>query len=93
VSTRGQAPALDFADVLLTGLAADGGLYVPQTWPQLSKAEIAGLAGLSYAETAERIISPFVGTSIAPQALRAMIEDAYRQFRHPAVAPDGADRA
>lgn len=87
VSTRGQAPALDFADVLLTGLAADGGLYVPETWPQLSKSEIAALSGLTYAEAAERIISPFVGSSIAPDALRAMIKDAYGEFRHATVAP------
>ena len=87
VSTRGQAPALDFADVLLTGLAADGGLYVPESWPELSKADIAALAGLSYPQAAERIISPFVGDAIAPAALRAMIADSYAQFRHPAVAP------
>jgi len=87
VSTRGQAPVLNFADVLLTGLAADGGLYVPETWPQLDKAEIAALAGLEYAAAAERIIAPFVGDAIEPAALRAMLEDAYRQFRHPAVAP------
>lgn len=87
VSTRGQAPELDFADVLLTGLAVDGGLYVPETWPEMSKADIAALAGLSYAEVAERIISPFVGSSIEPAALRGMIADAYSQFRHPAVAP------
>ncbi|MCT8970344.1 threonine synthase [Microbaculum marinisediminis] len=87
VSTRGQAPVLDFADVLLTGLAADGGLYVPETWPVMSKADIAALAGLSYPQVAERIIAPFVGDAIAPAALRAMIADAYAQFRHPAVAP------
>ncbi len=87
VSTRGQAPVLDFADVLLTGLAADGGLYVPETWPILSKSEIAALAGMSYAQAAERIMAPFVGASIEPQALKAMIADAYAQFRHPAVAP------
>ncbi len=87
VSTRGQAPALDFADALLAGLAADGGLYVPETWPQLSADEIADLAGRPYAEVAERVIAPFVGDAIDKAALRAMIQDAYKQFRHPAVAP------
>jgi len=87
VSTRGQAPALDFADALLAGLAADGGLYVPETWPQLSAEEIADLAGRPYAEVAERVIAPFVGDAIDKAALRAMIQDAYKQFRHPAVAP------
>ena len=87
VSTRGQAPVLNFADALLAGLAGDGGLYVPETWPQLSAGEIADLAGRPYAEVAERVIAPFVGDAIDKTALRAMIQDAYRQFRHPAVAP------
>ncbi|MEJ8571767.1 threonine synthase [Microbaculum marinum] len=87
VSTRGQAPALDFSDVLLTGLAADGGLYVPETWPSLSQGEISALAGLDYADAAQRIIAPFVGEAIEAGALRQMLHDAYGQFRHPAVAP------
>ena len=57
VSTRGGAPTLDFAGVTLAGLASDGGLYVPESWPQLSRDEIAALAGLSYAETAARILA------------------------------------
>jgi threonine synthase len=87
VSTRGQAPVLGFADVLLAGLAADGGLYVPQSWPQLRRDDIAALAGLDYAEAAERIISPFVGGDIEAGALRSMLHEAYAQFRHRAVAP------
>lgn len=87
VSTRGEAPILDFADVLLTGLARDGGLYVPETWPVLDDKTISGFAGRPYAEVAEQVIAPFVGTSIAPAALRAMIADAYAGFGHPAVTP------
>jgi threonine synthase len=87
VSTRGGAERLDFADALLRGLASDGGLYVPESWPQLGKDEIADLAGLPYAEAAERIIAPFVGDAIPRPALSAMLADAYAEFRHPAVAP------
>ncbi len=87
VSTRGEAPALGFCDVVLAGLARDGGLYLPETWPALSKREIAELAGLSYAETAFRIIERFSGGEVAAPALRRMIDDAYATFRHNAVAP------
>ncbi|GLK67742.1 threonine synthase [Hansschlegelia plantiphila] len=87
VSTRGEAPVLGFADALLAGLARDGGLYVPDAWPTLSHEQIADLAGKSYAEAAEAVIAPFVGDSIAPDKLRAMIEEAYATFRHPAVSP------
>lgn len=87
VSTRGEAPVLGFADVLLTGLAADGGLYVPQTWPQLSPETIAGFAGRPYAEVAQAVIEPFVGDDIAADDLSRMIGEAYAGFRHPAVTP------
>jgi threonine synthase len=87
VSTRGSAPALGFVDVLLAGLASDGGLYVPRTWPQIGPAEIAGLAGRPYDEAATRVIRPFVGGEIDDQALAAMCRDAYARFSHPAVAP------
>ncbi|HEY0291670.1 MAG TPA: threonine synthase [Hansschlegelia sp.] len=87
VSTRGEAPVLGFADALLAGLARDGGLYVPDVWPTLSHDQISDLAGKSYAEVAEAVIAPFVGDSIAPDKLRAMIEEAYATFRHPAVSP------
>ncbi|WP_417767580.1 threonine synthase [Stappia sp.] len=87
VSTRGEAPVLGFADVLLTGLAADGGLYVPQTWPQLSPETIAGFAGRPYAEVAQAVIGPFVGDDIAADDLSRMIGEAYAGFRHPAVTP------
>ncbi len=87
VSTRGDAPALDFEEALLAGLAADGGLYLPETWPQLGSREIAALAGLTFAEAAFRIISMFTGETIADDDLRALIEDSYRGFDHPDVAP------
>ncbi|MEL7416809.1 MAG: threonine synthase, partial [Pseudomonadota bacterium] len=60
ISTRGEAPALSFEEAMLTGLARDGGLYVPETWPQMSAAEIADLAGKSYEEVAFRVMWPFV---------------------------------
>ena len=87
VSTRGQAPVLGFSDTVLAGLAADGGLYVPQSWPQLTAAEIAGFAGKPYAEVAYAIISRFTGDEIAPADLKAMLEAAYAGFRHPSVTP------
>ncbi|MDI1296226.1 MAG: threonine synthase, partial [bacterium] len=64
VSTRGSAPALGFEDVTLAGLASDGGLYLPESWPSFSKADIAALAGLSYVDTAVRVMTPFVAGSL-----------------------------
>jgi threonine synthase len=87
VSTRGRAPALGFTDVLLAGLARDGGLYLPETWPKLSLAEIAGFAAMPYAEVAFAVIRPFVGGEIADADLRRMCGEAYAGFHHRAVAP------
>lgn len=87
ISTRGAAPALGFTDVLLAGLARDGGLYVPETWPKLGADEIRKLRGLSYEEIAFRIMQPFVAAEIENQDLQAMIGGAYGAFRHQAVAP------
>ncbi|MTI18656.1 threonine synthase [Rhodobacteraceae bacterium RKSG542] len=87
VSTRGEAPELNFSEVLLTGLARDGGLYVPKEWPQLSKDQIASMAGKSYAEIAFEVISPFVGDAIPETALKTMIGEAYATFAHDAVTP------
>ena len=87
ISTRGDAPALNFEQVLLTGLAADGGLYVPETLPQLSPEDIAEMAGMDYPQLAHRIISPFVGDCIPADDLKAMLEETYAEFRHNAVAP------
>jgi threonine synthase len=87
VSTRGEAPQLGFVDVTLTGLARDGGLYVPESWPQLTPAAIAGFAGRPYAEVALEVIRPFTGGEIAESDLSRMAREAYGTFRHPAVAP------
>ncbi|WP_421861946.1 threonine synthase [Parvibaculum sp.] len=87
VSTRGQAPELEFEDALLTGLARDGGLYVPAEWPRWTEGEIASLAGLTYEETAFRVMRPYIGAAIADKDLREMIAAAYAGFRHEAVVP------
>jgi threonine synthase len=87
ISTRGRAPALDFAGVLLAGLAEDGGLYVPETWPAFSADEFRALRGLPYAELAARVMRPFVGEAVPFETLRAICREAYAGFGHPAVAP------
>ncbi|WP_375398555.1 threonine synthase [uncultured Sphingomonas sp.] len=87
VSTRGAAPALDFREVTLAGLARDGGLYLPESWPILSREAIAALAGLSYVETAVRVMLPFVGESIDEEALRGLCRQAYGRFAVDAVTP------
>ena len=87
ISTRGSAPALDFAGATLAGLASDGGLYVPRAWPRFSQAEIAAMAGLPYAELAQRIMQPFVGDSVAPERLLELTRAAYGRFAHAAVTP------
>ena len=87
ISTRGAAPTLDFAEVTLTGLASDGGLYLPERWPEFSSAEIAAMRGLPYAELAARVMQPFVGDSLSPERLRELCEQAYGRFAHAAVTP------
>ncbi|WP_435202493.1 threonine synthase [Qipengyuania sp. 902] len=87
VSTRGSAPALDFAEVTLTGLASDGGLYVPESWPQFGMDEIRDMRGLPYAKLAARVMAPFVGESLTPDRLRELTEEAYSRFAHTAVTP------
>lgn len=86
-STRGEAPVLEFSDVLLQGLARDGGLYLPETWPQFDARAIASFAGKPYADVALEVIRPFVGGSIPETDLKSMIDEAYAGFRHPAVTP------
>ena len=87
VSTRGEAAPLDFVEVMLAGLARDGGLYVPESWPALDRETIAGFAGKPYAEVAVDVIRPFVGGSITDADLARMVREAYGGFRHPATAP------
>jgi threonine synthase len=87
ISTRGAAPALDFEGVTLAGLASDGGLYVPREWPRFTGEEIASMAGLPYAELAQRVMQPFVGTSLTPGRLLELTQAAYGRFAHDAVTP------
>src|SRR6188474_1295407 len=87
VSTRGEAAPLDFVEVMLAGLARDGGLYVPESWPALGRETIAGFAGKPYAEVAVDVIRPFVDGSIADGDVARMVREAYGVFRHPATAP------
>jgi threonine synthase len=87
VSTRGEAPSLDFVEVMLAGLARDGGLYVPEAWPSFNAKTIAGFAGQAYAEVALDIIRPFVAGSIAEADLARLVREAYGSFRHPATVP------
>src|SRR5438477_7935664 len=87
ISTRGEAPTLGFCDVMLTGLARDGGLYVPESWPQLSPDTIAGFFGRPYWEVAVEVIGPFVAGELSEADLGRMANEAYATFRHPAVVP------
>ena len=87
ISTRGQAPALNFEDVLLAGLASDGGLYVPENLPRFTQEEIASWAGLPYHELAFRVMRPFVTGSIPDADFKKILEETYGAFSHAAVAP------
>ncbi len=87
ISTRGRAPELGFDEVLLAGLATDGGLYVPKAWPTLGASEIGALAGLDYPDVAARVMAPFVAGSALENDLPALTKDAYAAFTHTAVAP------
>ncbi|MDG2534507.1 threonine synthase [Sphingomonas sp. HITSZ_GF] len=86
-STRGSAPLLGFRDVTLAGLASDGGLYVPAEWPRFSHEDIEALKGLSYVETAVRVMAPFTGDDLSEADLRALCEQAYGRFSQAAVTP------
>jgi len=87
ISTRGRAPVLDFEQVLLTGLASDGGLYVPENLPRFTLEQIKSWAGLSYAELAFEVMRPFVAGSLADDEFKAIIQQTYASFSHQAVAP------
>jgi len=87
ISTRGQASVPDFASVLLAGLAEDGGLFMPESWPHFSAADFRALRGLPYAEMAARVMQPFVGPAIPFETLRRLCREAYAGFGHPAVVP------
>ncbi|MEX0957610.1 MAG: threonine synthase [Rhizobiaceae bacterium] len=87
ISTRGTAPRLGFSDVLLAGLARDGGLYVPEEWPAFGAAEIRAMRGLPYPELAKRLLAPFIGGEIDDATFSRIVDEAYATFRHPAVCP------
>ncbi len=87
ISTRGSAPVLSFEEAMLTGLARDGGLYVPETIPQMSHDDIAALAGKSYEDIAFAVMRPFIGDTFTDAEFRDIIAKAYANFGHSARAP------
>ena len=87
ISTRGQAPVLSFEQAMLTGLARDGGLYLPESIPEMSHADIAALEGLPYEEVAFRVMRPYLGDAFTDDEFRGIIERAYAGFGHAARAP------
>ena len=87
ISTRGNSPALSFIEVVTSGLAKDGGLYMPDSVPNFSNKEISGWKHLSYTELAEKIMIPYIGEEIKTVYLRKIIKDSYSEFHHPEIAP------
>ena len=87
ISTRGQAPVMGFEDAMMTGLARDGGLYLPQFIPQMSRADITALEGVPYEEAAFRIMRPFIGDAFTEAEFQDIITRAYAGFDHAARAP------
>jgi threonine synthase len=87
ISTRGTAPVLSFEDTMLTGLARDGGLYVPETIPTLTTDQIAAMSGQSYEEIAFTVMRPFIGDTFTDDEFRELIAKAYATFGHDARAP------
>lgn len=87
ISTRGKSAAQSFADVLLSGLAPDGGLFMPESWPRFSPSEIAAFKDRRYAETAVTILRQFVGDSFTPDELESDVDAAYARFDDPEIAP------
>ncbi len=87
ISTRGNAPELSFEQAMLTGLARDGGLYVPETWPTFSTEQIAAMAGKTYEQVAFEVMKPFVGDTFTDAEFRDIIARAYAGFGHVARCP------
>lgn len=87
ISTRGDAPVLSFEQAMLTGLARDGGLYLPKSIPKISHEGIRAMRGLSYEETAFRVMWPFIGDTFSEDEFRAILQKAYAEFGHAARAP------
>lgn len=87
ISTRGEAPVLGFSDALLTGLARDGGLYLPEEWPEFSKDRIRAMRGLDFRDLAVQLLTPFLGGEIDDKTFASIVREAYATFRHQAVCP------
>lgn len=87
ISTRGDAPVLNFEEVTLAGLARDGGLYVPESWPALSAETLRSLRSASYVDTAVAVMAPFVEGALTRDELRELCAEAYGRFDHAAVTP------
>ena len=87
ISTRGDAPVLGFEEALLAGLASDGGLYVPESWPRLSEAMIAGFSDKSFQQIAVDVLHPFMGDDVPRDRLAEMVNEAYAGFEHEDVTP------
>ncbi len=87
VSTRGQADPLEFEQVMMTGLARDGGLYVPDEWPRMDEPAIASLRGLSYAQAACRLMRDYIGAALEWEDVCRLVRQAYEAFEHRAVTP------
>jgi threonine synthase len=87
ISTRGEAQELGFEDVMLAGLASDGGLYVPRSWPVFAAGELQALRGKPYVDVALSVMRPFLGGAVPDSDLTRMIAAAYATFDHPAVTP------
>ena len=87
ISTRGDAPILSFEEAMLTGLARDGGLYLPEAWPGMTEAEIADLAGRSFEDVAFRVMKPFIGDAFTDEEFRGIIDRAYASFGHALRCP------
>jgi threonine synthase len=87
ISTRGGAPEVGFIEAIMGGLAPDGGLYVPRSWPKITAAEIAAYSGRPYAEVAASILRRFTGEDLADDVVDRLCAEAYAGFEHPAVAP------
>jgi threonine synthase len=87
ISTRGAAPVLTFGEAMMTGLARDGGLYVPESVPRFTAAQFKALAGRPYEEVAFAVMKPFMGDTFTDDEFRGLIASAYAGFSHPARAP------
>ena len=87
ISTRGQEKELSFEEVLVSGLARDGGLYIPKTWPRISEDDISSLSDLSYQDIALKVMKPYTGDTFSDCEFRSMIKTAYSSFKHNAICP------